>query len=1345
MDIEYTESDFREHANNKSMWIGSNAVDTANVSFIDHNGKYVNQKIEISDKAYKIFDELITNAFDHRIKCGDAPLEHGGPVYKIDVTYKNDVLTVTNNGPGFRIKRMEKSGLWSVESVCTRPFSGSNNAQDPYRVVGGQNGLGLKLIILSAISAEVTTVSLGDGYYYKQLYTSKGNDLDISPPEVIPIANRPDGRKDSYTSISLRLDYPKMFSNWDTMIPDVQGMMRKNFAFSILARLNQLIMFSQEITYTTTKNDVVFLNALPPVECRYNGTLLKLSAEKWIKFTAPNVGDIYTIQFSDWKTIKFPWTIIVGVAKPEGRRRLQSLSMVNNVTMSKDGTHIAWFKTHLERLILQSISKTIREKIEASNVNIGKYLIYMDFKFVPIANFKGQTKDSVTIDKAVWKTEKEKYMLADEVVPGSQKQEGKSAKAPVSEKDKVYKIKPEYRDIIKQIATTIEALVLLDLKNKPKAEANRKRGYDNNLHTPAVRMGVEENAILVVSEGNTAESTMKKVIRRAGVEVSEKTGFFSLRGVIINAVKNSKTVSAGDEELIVYNQKFEKNAVVNKFISSINLDRNADYYCLPQGLKREPTPEELERAKKGDADFKTLNYRRILISTDQDQDGSQITGLIMTLFNHQWPFLFNRGFILKYISPLLRVINTKEETITRFYSDEQFKQFLADNYGGEPPKHLLVYRYKGLGTHSEEDIEMDMTPKINQDSFRMIMDRAAKQIIVDIYGKSANNRKILLKSDVTAEFNPELYKRQLVLGSQYIIKDVCDFHRYNVARKLKCYLDGLNITQRKIVAACRRDRKGTRKINTVSLVGIITAKMGYPHGDASGIQTVAYSAQCFAGANNCPILYSFSAGVGSIEKGRDDIGQARYLNVGYNNDLCDLLFPLDDDPLLQWNVDEKQTLEPHCYISIIPYSILESATTPSSGWKINFWGRQIEPVFKNLIRMIQADTVTNADFINGSAALESYPIIDMEDLVGRIWMPTYQPKNKPTQFWEKNKNGKITERSVGRYKQHGDTIRVTSIPYRYWLGNLESSIKATGADKKPKHILAKNERVVQVVNHSTSENNLHLSIELTEGSVEWINTTEEIKPHSSPQIDRIVRTLDLYNEITLELNFTDENGNITCFDTFTEIERKWYVNRRNLYLERIARGTEIMQAKLTMMLNRLRYIRSSDAKVFYPKYYRNLTDSNQQGISKAREYLGILELSGADVRVKYAAVDFTIGNKTSKAERHSILSAQEFSRIDKQLLENVGLIKWNNIYNAIVDSNGAKYSYIDEIRVTDFDTDSVADLIQKIKDMLDKIENLSTNNWKDIWLGELDKIKTVIKTGLANRWKKEDLSRYKYV
>ena len=102
----------------------------------------------------KIFDEILVNASDHRMKY---------PKYcnkiEINVDKKNGIISIKNNGKGIPIFIHEKEGIYIPELLFGRLLTGSNfNDELKNRITAGTHGYGAKLTNIFSKSFQVETI-----------------------------------------------------------------------------------------------------------------------------------------------------------------------------------------------------------------------------------------------------------------------------------------------------------------------------------------------------------------------------------------------------------------------------------------------------------------------------------------------------------------------------------------------------------------------------------------------------------------------------------------------------------------------------------------------------------------------------------------------------------------------------------------------------------------------------------------------------------------------------------------------------------------------------------------------------------------------------------------------------------------------------------------------------------------------------------------------------------------------------------------------------------------------------------------------------------------------------------
>ncbi|NDV80392.1 DNA topoisomerase (ATP-hydrolyzing) subunit B [Bacteroides sp. 51] len=94
------------------------------------------------------------------------------------------------------------------------------------------------------------------------------------------------------------------------------------------------------------------------------------------------------------------------------------------------------------------------------------------------------------------------------------------------------------------------------------------------------------------------------------------------------------------------------------------------------------------------ANIAKLRYKKIIIMTDADVDGSHIDTLIMTFFFRYMPELIRNGYLYIATPPLY--LCKKGKTEEYCWTDAQRQKFI-ETYGGGSESGIHTQRYKGLG------------------------------------------------------------------------------------------------------------------------------------------------------------------------------------------------------------------------------------------------------------------------------------------------------------------------------------------------------------------------------------------------------------------------------------------------------------------------------------------------------------------------------------------------------------------------------------------------------------------------------------------------------------------------
>ncbi len=196
------------------------------------------------------------------------------------------------------------------------------------------------------------------------------------------------------------------------------------------------------------------------------------------------------------------------------------------------------------------------------------------------------------------------------------------------------------------IAPVIDAFTIKEeLKLKKEAKKTSVKKIKSDKFTPAIK----NNEYLAIVEGDSAVAGISSALGRNNI------GYFAMGGVPLNAYDSSL------KEIIMSPKMKELNMV-------LGLDFNKNV-C---------------------DDFK---FRKLLITTDEDFDGTHISGLILGLIYRFAKNLIKEKRVMKLHTPIVAIINSKDNIEKYFMTLEEYKEYEKNN------KISGVIRYfKGLGS-----------------------------------------------------------------------------------------------------------------------------------------------------------------------------------------------------------------------------------------------------------------------------------------------------------------------------------------------------------------------------------------------------------------------------------------------------------------------------------------------------------------------------------------------------------------------------------------------------------------------------------------------------------------------
>jgi DNA topoisomerase-2 len=410
------------------------------------------------------------------------------------------------------------------------------------------------------------------------------------------------------------------------------------------------------------------------------------------------------------------------------------------------------------------------------------------------------------------------------------------------------------------------------VKKKSKMLAIDKLVEANNL-------GV--NSVLMICEGNSAMAFCNNGI---GIIGHDRFGCYALRGKVLN------TNNASDKT-------YENNKELTELKQIIGLEDGKEYNNVSD-----------------------LRYGSILCVTDADTDGNAIKGLVINFFATCFPSLLQiEGFFKELVTPVVKI--TKSNLY--FFNIPEYKQWSMNN-GNHSAEYI-----KGLGTNTNEDV-VKIFSNFKQYNITFEFNLPDDLYLLDMcYNRSRSNERKRWITTVNSESYLPRFSGKSLPFERFANIDLAVFSNDACERSIPSIIDGLKPTQRKILYALFNS-SNSKPMKVFQLTGMIAKKAYYHHGDASMNETIIKMNQDFAGSNNIPYLLKHGQFGSRFQLG-NDAAQPRYISSSINP-ITRIIFPKEDDQLLEYRIEDNVKVEPKFYVPMIPTILLNGIRGIGTGW-----------------------------------------------------------------------------------------------------------------------------------------------------------------------------------------------------------------------------------------------------------------------------------------------------------------------------------------------------------------------------------------------------------------------------
>lgn len=131
--------------------------------WVYENDQMVYRNVNFVPGLYKIFDEIIVNAADNKIR--DSSMD----TIKVNIDRENNTISVYNNGQGIPVEMHAKEKVYVPELIFGHLLTSSNYDDNEKKVTGGRNGYGAKLCNIFSTQFMVETADSRTGKKFKQV------------------------------------------------------------------------------------------------------------------------------------------------------------------------------------------------------------------------------------------------------------------------------------------------------------------------------------------------------------------------------------------------------------------------------------------------------------------------------------------------------------------------------------------------------------------------------------------------------------------------------------------------------------------------------------------------------------------------------------------------------------------------------------------------------------------------------------------------------------------------------------------------------------------------------------------------------------------------------------------------------------------------------------------------------------------------------------------------------------------------------------------------------------------------------------------------------------------------
>ena len=355
IDKKYKKHELRSHIYNRpSMYIGTIDPFTIDTYIIDDDDKITKTNITYIPGLFKIFDEAIVNAIDHSVRTkNDENPSNILKNIKININKETGVIEIFNDGMGIEIIKHTEYDVWIPEMIFGELLTSSNYNDDEVRIVGGVNGLGIKLTNIFSKEFTIETIDSTRKKIYKQVFSE--NLTVKEAPEIKTCARK------SYTKITFKPDYEKF--GLSNMTDDIYKLFKRRV---------------YDVSACTDASVNVYFNDK------------KINVKDFEKYCDLFL-DTKTIQPRCYEKVNDRWEVSVAVSKTGN---YEQISFVNGINTIRGGRHVEYITNAITKKLTDMTLAKKKKTIKPQHIKENLFIFVKSTIENP--TFDSQTKETLT-------------------------------------------------------------------------------------------------------------------------------------------------------------------------------------------------------------------------------------------------------------------------------------------------------------------------------------------------------------------------------------------------------------------------------------------------------------------------------------------------------------------------------------------------------------------------------------------------------------------------------------------------------------------------------------------------------------------------------------------------------------------------------------------------------------------------------------------------------------------------------------------------------------------------------------------------------------------------------------